>query len=55
MIVRELIEKLKKVNQEKEVVLINGGESPFGNGTIIERVFEISGTDNDDYVFLESE
>ena len=37
MKVKELIERLKKLDQEKEVLILNNGDNPFDNGYPVKK------------------
>ena len=52
MLVMELIEKLQKLDEEKEVVILYSDDSPLNNGNAIQDVFEINGSNSDDYVYI---
>lgn len=53
MKVKELIKKLSELDSEKEVVVLYSGDTPLNNGSGIAEVFEIKGSTNDDYVFIQ--
>lgn len=56
MKVEELIEKLKKFTPGKEVRFLNNGDNPVDeNGYGIGRIFEISGAEEYENVYLEEE
>lgn len=52
MKVKEMIEKLSKLDQEKEVLFLGSGENPLEDGFGIKDVFEIRGSDENDYIYL---
>lgn len=55
MKVKELIEKLSKFDQEKQVVFLNNGDNPVTDTSYgIGRIYEVKGID-DEAVFLEEE
>ena len=41
MKVKELIEKLQKLDQEEKIYILSEGDSPFDYGYEIKRVYEI--------------
>ncbi len=52
MKVRELIDKLEKLDLDKEVLILLNDDNPLESGSYIEEVFEITGTEMQDGVFL---
>lgn len=49
---KEVIERLQKLDQEKEVVFLGSGENPINDGFGIKDIFEIKGSNDNDYIFL---
>lgn len=49
---KEVIERLQKLDQEKEVVFLGSGENPIDDGFGIKDIFEIKGSNDNDYIFL---
>ena len=52
MKVRELIDKLEEFDLDNEVLILLNGDNPLENGSSIGEVFEITGTEMQDGVFL---
>ena len=52
MKVRELIDKLKELDLNKEVLILLNDDNPLESGSAIGEVFEITGTEMQDGVFL---
>lgn len=50
-----MIDKLSKFDKKKEVIILYGGDSPLDRGTAINDIFEINGSANDDYVFIQED
>ena len=55
MKVRELIDKLNEFDLDKEVLILLSDDNPLESGSVIEEVFEITGTKMQDGVFLKEE
>lgn len=49
---KEVIERLQKLDQEKDVVFLGQGENPMEDGFGIKDIFEIKGSNESDYIYL---